>query len=249
MNALSKTDAEGARVSISCRRDDAAICFLGASQIFSDTVLRTVEAEISPAHSLRIGDIESFRRELGADGHFEGVGALCTLVADEAHAEALLELAEERAPLLDRVKLIIAFEDDRFGETLMDRFGARILARQISLLPMNLNLTTWLLSLRMIVSGGHYIPPALLRCRPAEPPGAERRGSMDPDEVAARSGLTPREAEVLGMLASGQPNKIIAGQLSLSEHTVKLHIHRIIGKLGVSNRTEAAIWYHRRGGA
>ena len=47
------------------------------------------------------------------------------------------------------------------------------------------------------------------------------------------------------MLASGQPNKIIAGQLNLSEHTVKLHIHRIIGKLGVTNRTEAAIWYHR----
>ncbi|WP_169739507.1 helix-turn-helix transcriptional regulator [Thioclava pacifica] len=249
MNALSKTNTDGARVSASCRRDDAAICFLGAPQIFSDTVLRTVEAEVSPARSLRIGDFDSFRQAWGDDGRFEGVGALCTLVADEAHAETLLDLAEERMPLLERVKLIIAFEEDRFGQDLMDRFGARIIARQISLLPMNLNLTTWLLSLRMIVSGGHYIPPALVRCRPAEPPVGTRHGTMSHDEVAARSGLTPREAEVLGMLASGQPNKIIAGQLSLSEHTVKLHIHRIIGKLGVSNRTEAAIWYHRHGGA
>ncbi|OOY33594.1 hypothetical protein BMI88_00185 [Thioclava sp. F36-6] len=129
----------------------------------------------------------------------------------------------------------------------MTRHSAAILSHHISLLPMNVNLTTWLLILRMIVSGGHYIPPVLLGCRPAEAPtsalnGVAQAGAAQAIDV---SGLTPREAEVLEMLASGQPNKIIAGQLNLSEHTVKLHIHRIIGKLGVTNRTEAAIWYHR----
>jgi len=56
-----------------------------------------------------------------------------------------------------------------------------------------------------------------------------------------------REAEVLSMVAAGSPNKAIAGALALSEHTVKLYMHRIISKLGVTNRTEAAIWYHRHG--
>ena len=62
------------------------------------------------------------------------------------------------------------------------------------------------------------------------------------------AGLTPREIEVLTMVALGQPNKAIASELTLSEHTVKLHIHRVIAKLGVKNRTEAAVLFHRHHG-
>lgn len=52
--------------------------------------------------------------------------------------------------------------------------------------------------------------------------------------------LTPREIEVLTMLAEGLGNKQIAGRLGISEHTVKAHVAAIFGKLGVSTRTEAA---------
>jgi DNA-binding NarL/FixJ family response regulator len=51
--------------------------------------------------------------------------------------------------------------------------------------------------------------------------------------------LTPREVEVLGMLAEGSGNKVIAARLGISEHTVKTHVGSIFGKLGVSNRAEA----------
>jgi DNA-binding NarL/FixJ family response regulator len=51
--------------------------------------------------------------------------------------------------------------------------------------------------------------------------------------------LTPREIEVLGMLAEGLGNKQIAGRLAISEHTVKFHISSILDKLGASSRTEA----------
>jgi DNA-binding NarL/FixJ family response regulator len=51
--------------------------------------------------------------------------------------------------------------------------------------------------------------------------------------------LTPREIEVLGMLAEGSGNKAIAARLGISEHTVKTHVGSIFGKLGVSNRAEA----------
>lgn len=67
-------------------------------------------------------------------------------------------------------------------------------------------------------------------------------------EPSGAGRLTPREAEVLEMAAAGRPNKTIAGELDLSEHTVKLYMHRIIGKLGVTNRTEAAVWFHRNSG-
>src|SRR6185295_7434125 len=51
--------------------------------------------------------------------------------------------------------------------------------------------------------------------------------------------LTPRETEVLGLLADGLGNKEIAGRLKISEHTIKFHIRSILGKLGASSRTEA----------
>src|SRR5205823_10681499 len=51
--------------------------------------------------------------------------------------------------------------------------------------------------------------------------------------------LTPRENEVLRLLANGSGNKEIAAQLNISEHTIKFHIRSILGKLGASSRTEA----------
>lgn len=57
------------------------------------------------------------------------------------------------------------------------------------------------------------------------------------DELAEP--LTPRESEVLQMLASGLGNKEIAAKLGISEHTVKFHVASILGKLGATSRTEA----------
>ena len=51
--------------------------------------------------------------------------------------------------------------------------------------------------------------------------------------------LTPREREVLGLLAEGLTNRAIAERLGISEHTAKFHVNAILGKLGVETRTEA----------
>lgn len=59
--------------------------------------------------------------------------------------------------------------------------------------------------------------------------------------------LTPRESEVLQMLASGLANKVIAARLAISEHTVKFHVASILGKLGAGTRTEAVSLGIRRG--
>jgi DNA-binding NarL/FixJ family response regulator len=59
--------------------------------------------------------------------------------------------------------------------------------------------------------------------------------------------LTPREREVLGMVAEGLPNKLIARRLEISEATVKAHLTRIFERLGVSDRTQAALWAQRHG--
>lgn len=58
---------------------------------------------------------------------------------------------------------------------------------------------------------------------------------------------TPREREVLQLMAQGLPNKIIAVRLGISQHTVKFHVAAILAKLGASSRTEAVTLGARRG--
>jgi DNA-binding NarL/FixJ family response regulator len=59
------------------------------------------------------------------------------------------------------------------------------------------------------------------------------------EEESPREELTPRETEVLRLLADGLGNKDIAVKLGISEHTIKFHIRSILGKLGAATRTEA----------
>ena len=59
--------------------------------------------------------------------------------------------------------------------------------------------------------------------------------------------LTPRELEVLRLLAEGFPNKAVAAQLEVSENTVKFHVNGILGKLGAQSRTEAVVRATRLG--
>jgi two-component system, NarL family, nitrate/nitrite response regulator NarL len=59
--------------------------------------------------------------------------------------------------------------------------------------------------------------------------------------------LTPREVQVLELLAEGLPNKAIAARLGISDQTVKFHVAAISGKLGAANRTDAVRRAVRRG--
>ena len=70
-------------------------------------------------------------------------------------------------------------------------------------------------------------------------------GGMEPDENELLYPLTPREIEVLKLLSHGLGNKDIATMLFISEGTVKTHVEHIIGKLGVSDRVQAAVWAAR----
>jgi DNA-binding NarL/FixJ family response regulator len=65
--------------------------------------------------------------------------------------------------------------------------------------------------------------------------------------ASAAGALTPREREVLGHVGSGRSNKVIAQRLGISESTVKAHLTRIFSELGVSDRTQAALWARQHG--
>ncbi len=67
------------------------------------------------------------------------------------------------------------------------------------------------------------------------------------DTDSALGDLTPREVEVLSLIAQGQSNREIATTLSISEKTVKTHVGNILSKLHLSDRTQAAIYAYKHG--
>jgi DNA-binding NarL/FixJ family response regulator len=91
---------------------------------------------------------------------------------------------------------------------------------------------------------------------------AAHRGELQLDPTIARrlmaslregehddpaSELTSRELDVLRLVAAGKPNKQIAAELEISERTARTHVSRILGKLKLSSRTQAALWAVREG--
>ncbi len=67
---------------------------------------------------------------------------------------------------------------------------------------------------------------------------SEGQGRQDSD-------LSARELEVLALVAEGLPNKLIARRLEISEKTVKAHLTKVFAQIGVTDRTQAALWAHR----
>ena len=66
-------------------------------------------------------------------------------------------------------------------------------------------------------------------------------------QAGSASGLTDREREVLELIGCGLPNKLIARELGIAEKTVKTHVSAILAKLGVTDRTQAALYAVRHG--
>jgi two-component system, NarL family, nitrate/nitrite response regulator NarL len=90
---------------------------------------------------------------------------------------------------------------------------------------------------RAVAAGLWAFDPAL-----APEPPAPRVGAPPPAER-----LTPREIEVLNLLADGLSNKQIGVELGISDHTVKFHVNSILDKLGAETRTEAVVRAARLG--
>jgi NarL family two-component system response regulator LiaR len=67
-------------------------------------------------------------------------------------------------------------------------------------------------------------------------------GLAQPPSVPAVAELTEREADVLALVAKGRSNKSIAAEMSLSERTVRSHVSRILMKLHLRSRTQAALY-------
>ena len=110
----------------------------------------------------------------------------------------------------------------------------------LSILPRHASADEIIAAVSAAAAGLVTIHPSLVDTLIASPvSNVEALDLATPRTGDARGPLTPREIEILRMLAEGLANKQIAARLGISEHTVKFHIASVYGKLGASSRTEA----------
>ncbi|MEU9123611.1 response regulator transcription factor [Streptomyces sp. NPDC048506] len=100
-------------------------------------------------------------------------------------------------------------------------------------------------AVRTVASGRSMLDPATT-ARLMRRLRGEEEGEAEPEEDAL-SGLSPREREILGLIGEGLTNRQIGARLYLSEKTVKNHISRMLAKLGVERRIQAAVLATRGG--
>jgi DNA-binding NarL/FixJ family response regulator len=100
-------------------------------------------------------------------------------------------------------------------------------------------------AVRIVAAGEALLAPSVTRRLIAD--FAAQRPARRRDPSLRRSGLTPRETEVLELIARGLSNQEIAGHLVLAEQTVKTHIGRVLAKLDLRDRAQAVIFAYESG--
>jgi DNA-binding NarL/FixJ family response regulator len=148
--------------------------------------------------------------------------------------EILAEL-RERYPVVSIV--VLSGRDDRESVARALDLGA------LGFIPKSAAREVMLSALKLVLSGGMYVPPVILGYHDAAP---LMRSAADPNSsgrpaTSTDLGLTDRQLDVLALLMQGKSNKAICRLLDLAEPTVKNHVSAILRALNASNRTEAVI--------
>jgi NarL family two-component system response regulator YdfI len=185
-------------------------------------------------------------RGIEVAGSVSHIDALVGQLADVAVDAILIDFSGEAfESLLDSLLgsgLMLDFRVALLAEAASPAASAEALRAGISaVLPSDISPDQLAAALQAAASGLAVVHPSYFHS--AVPAISATRRSLE--ELAEP--LTPRESEVLQMLASGLGNKEIAAKLAISEHTIKFHVASILGKLGAASRTEAVSLGIRRG--
>jgi len=151
---------------------------------------------------------------------------------------ACMERLKARHPRI-AVVIVTLYDDRRYVLEALRRGAAGYLLKDASTAEV-------IQTIRNVANGQLAVEPQLLREALAirdEPPTAGESARQRAEQYA----LTPREHDVLILVAEGMTNKEIGGRLSITEDTVKKHVQNIIWKLRAADRTQAAIMGLRLG--
>lgn len=249
MEPVGNAAHRGAQLFDSPVSESEMIVFIGPQKRFSKTLLRNVEEECPEFQALRFDRLDEL---LSTDN--EDVIQTRILIVDRflcAESEDQLKTFAQdfkaRHPHRQPPGIAVAYANGDEVKLLLNRFDRLFDLR--GFIPMNTSIDIWLSIVRLLANGGKYFAPdVLLSLSNGVPQPELDRSELKPHAAAASesqilSRLTQRENDVIEHVSNGLQNKQIAALLDVSEHTVKLHMHHIITKLEVRNRTEAATKY------
>ena len=171
-----------------------------------------------------VADVADGRQALDAVAEHEPDVVLMDLVLPVVDGvEAIRRIAAERPQT--RVIALTSFLDD-------DKLFPAVRAGAAGYLLKDVEPQELVKAIRTVHGGEALLHPAVAARLMEEVAGGEQEPA-DP--------LTPREREVVELIASGLSNKRIAAELGIAEKTVKAHVSNVLGKLGLSDRTQVAM--------
>jgi DNA-binding NarL/FixJ family response regulator len=156
---------------------------------------------------------------------------VCSLTPADDAERTILEMVERlcsEAP--DKPIIIISDPTGPGSVAAALRGGAR------GYIPTTLDPPIAIAAMELVLAGGTFAPtdPFLTGAEGAAPPAARH-------EAGGRADITARAVEILARLVEGKSNKTIARELEISQGTVKVHLRRLMRKLGAANRTQLAL--------
>ncbi|PDS78887.1 response regulator transcription factor [Rhizobium sp. L43] len=214
-------------------RNAPTVIIIEHSTLARTTVVKLLQGELAGWNFIDLISTESLDRALGAE---------VRLIALDLAGRGV-----ESTSLRDDLAAIAA----RFPEapvTFLSGTDDAIIARQALTMGIrgffstSLPVDIALAGLRLVLAGGTFFPQLLGAVTAGSndsPPRNEAEKSLDDrTQYLAIADFTPRETDILAELQCGCSNKVIAGKLNLSGHTVKMHLQHIMRKLQAQNRTE-----------
>ena len=232
-DALSPQPATGAWR----QRTVPSIEFIGSAYSFTDSMMRMIEAEFGDVELRRSSRLSELRKRNPAERETARL-----VVVEEALAHDLMDRLATYREVAGGARLVLAYHDCARAREVFARLRSAEESAPILFLPMKASIDVWASVLKLLFFGEAFLPQELVTA------AADGSFTLPPADDSEWRKLTAREKQVLAMVSDGKRNKVIAGDLGLSEHTVKLHLHHIFGKIGVKNRTGATRWYLSRAG-
>jgi DNA-binding NarL/FixJ family response regulator len=197
-----------------------------------------------------------FRMILEAEDDIEVVGEAATglgavkLVADLAPDVVLMDIRMPELDGLEATRRIAADAEAAARVVILTTFGdddhvyAALHAGASGFLIKDCTPERLIDAVRVVVAGGALLDPTVTRRLIAE---VARRQVKPRPGALAWSGLTPRELDVLMLLARGLSNAEIAADLGISDATVKTHVARVLDKIDARDRAQAVIYAYESG--
>jgi DNA-binding NarL/FixJ family response regulator len=185
-------------------------------RIFVDHVFKPVILDIFPDAGIHVVEDESSIRALIDQGRRFDVVLLDLYLRDNQRSPDLALLSRVCSRLADRV-IVHSADADPGIVGLLKQAGA------FAYIHKSQGVSDLKATLTLVLRGNRFFPP------------------HDPPPLK----LTPRQLEILALLAKGTPDKVIAGSLSLSVHTVTKHMKHLRGQFAVENRTALVLKFRR----